>query len=222
MLAVSIPIPTMTRWFTKNETASAENPGKWRVVESWGVRLPIRLGHKFETSWGIQIYVLIFLIGVSGCVSSHHSPGTLVDLTYPFDEHTIYWPNNEPFHWEKSSWGHTHQGYWYASGVFSASEHGGTHLDAPIHFAEFGWSVDEIPLTHLTAEAVVLDIRSQANSNPDYMLRVEDIAQWERQHGAIPRDSIVFLLTGWGQYWPNPSRYLGSPTRLCPLSRECG
>lgn len=173
---------------------------------------PIRLGHKSDISKGPQICVLLFFMGISGCFSPHHSPGTLVDLTYPFDEHTIYWPNNAPFHWEKSSWGHTHQGYWYASGVFSASEHGGTHLDAPIHFAEFGWSVDEIPLTHLTAEGIVLDIRSQVGSNPDYSLQIEDIAQWERQHGAIPRDSIVFLLTGWGQYWPDPSRYLGSLT----------
>ena len=174
--------------------------------------LSIRSGHQPDIFCGPQICVLLFFIGVSGCFSPHHSPGTLVDLTYPFDEDTIYWPNNAPFHWEKSSWGHTHQGHWYASGVFSASEHGGTHLDAPIHFAEFGWTVDEIPLTHLTAEGIVLDIRSQAGSNPDYMLQVEDIAQWEKQHGAIPKDSIVFLLTGWGQYWPNASRYLGSRT----------
>jgi len=93
--------------------------------------LSIRLGHKSGISRRPQVCVLLFLLGVSGCFSPYHSSETLVDLTYPFDEHTIYWPNNAPFHWEKSSWGHTHQGYWYASGVFSASEHGGTHLDAP-------------------------------------------------------------------------------------------
>ena len=89
---------------------------------------------------------------------------------------------------------------------------GGPILDAPIHFAESGWSVDEIPLAHLTAKAIVLDIRSQTSSNPDYTLRVKDITQWEKQHGTIPDNSIVFLLTGWGQYWPDPVRYLGSPT----------
>jgi len=172
----------------------------------------IQISHHPILCWISFIGILMSLISIEGCQSTKHSTGTLVDLTYPFDEHTIYWPNNQPFHWEKSSWGHTHQGYWYASGVFSASEHGGTHLDAPLHFAEFGWSVDEIPLTHLTAEAIVLDIRSQASSNPDYTLRVEDIAQWEGQHGSIPRNSIVFLLTGWGQFWPDTSRYLGSLT----------
>lgn len=156
--------------------------------------------------------VLLILIGLSGCASPSPSPETLVDLTYSFDEHTIYWPNNAPFHWEPSSWGHTHQGYWYASGVFSASEHGGTHIDAPIHFAESGWSVDQIPVSHLTATAIVLDIRSHARSNPDYMLQVDDIAEWEKQYGSIPQHSMVFLLTGWGQYWPDPARYLGSST----------
>ena len=172
----------------------------------------IQWSHLHNHSLCHGIGVLLVLLGISGCLSPLPSPQTVIDLTYPFDEHTIYWPNNAPFHWEKTSWGHTHQGYWYASGMFSASEHGGTHLDAPIHFAESGWSVDEIPLTHLTATAIVLDIRSQTSSNPDYMLQVEDIAQWEKQHGSIPYNSIVFLLTGWGQYYPDPSRYLGSPT----------
>ncbi len=172
----------------------------------------IRFSHQSIVRWIAFISILTSLIAIEGCQSSNYSTGTLVDLTYPFDEHTIYWPNNEPFHWEQSSWGHTHQGYWYASGVFSASEHGGTHLDAPIHFAESGWSVDEIPLTHLTAEAIVLDIREQTSSNHDYTLRVEDITRWEMEHGAIPKHSIVLLLTGWGQYWPDASRYLGSPT----------
>ncbi len=159
-----------------------------------------------------SIGVFLIFLGLSGCVSHSSPPETFVDLSYSFDEHTIYWPNNAPFHWEQSSWGHTHQGYWYASGVFSASEHGGTHLDAPIHFAESGWSVDQIPVSHLTAKVIVLDIRSQASSNPDYMLQVDDIAEWEKQYGSIPQNSMVFLWTGWGQYWPDPARYLGSPT----------
>ena len=158
------------------------------------------------------IGTLLILFVASSCTLTHSLPETVVDLTYPFDERTIYWPNNAPFQWEQSSWGHTHQGYWYASGVFSASEHGGTHLDAPIHFAESGWSVDEIPLAHLTANAIVLDIRSKASANHDYMLQVEDIIQWENQHGPIPQNALVFLLTGWGQFWPDPIRYLGSST----------
>ena len=85
-------------------------------------------------------------------------------------------------------------------------------LTHPFIFLKSGWSVEEIPLSHLTAEAIVLDIRPQANSDSDYMLQVEDILKWENHYGVIPRHAIVFLLTGWGQYWPNASRYLGSHT----------
>ncbi len=162
--------------------------------------------------WRLSFSVWLFLFGLAGCLPSASPSITILDLTYPFDEQTIYWPNNESFHWEKSSWGHTHQGYWYASGVFSASEHGGTHLDAPIHFAEKGWSVDEIPLDQLRGPGIVLDIRPQARLNPDYMLQVEDITRWEEQYGPIPESAIVLVLTGWGQFWPDPSQYLGSST----------
>ncbi|MCA9499747.1 MAG: cyclase family protein [Nitrospira sp.] len=158
------------------------------------------------------IPVLLTILAVGGCTMSQPLTGTIVDLTYPFDEHTVYWPKNEPFHWEKTSWGPTQTGYWYASAVYSASEHGGTHLDAPIHFAESGWSVDEIPVDQLTGEAIVLDIRAQVGSNPDYTLQVDDIAQWEISHGPIPPKAIVLLYTGFGQYWPDKPRYLGSST----------
>jgi kynurenine formamidase len=40
--------------------------------------------------------------------------------------------------------GETEGGYFYASNDFEASEHGGTHLDAPIHFARGGWTSAEI------------------------------------------------------------------------------
>jgi kynurenine formamidase len=156
--------------------------------------------------------MLLAALALGGCAMNFPQTGTMVDLTYPFDEQTVYWPANEPFHWKKTSWGSTTQGFWYASGVFSASEHGGTHLDAPIHFAESGWSVDEIPVDQLAGEAIVLDVRSQAASNSDYTLQIEDIVQWESSHGPIPPKALVLLLTGYGQYWPEKSRYLGSPT----------
>jgi kynurenine formamidase len=159
---------------------------------------------------GVRVLFAAFAVG--GCAISSLSTGTLVDLTYSFNEHTIYWPTNEPFHWKKTKWGMTQQGYWYASGVYSASEHGGTHLDAPLHFAKSGWSVDEIPIDQLTGEGIVLDIRSQVSTNPDYMLQVKDVTEWETSHGPIPPKALVLLFTGYGQYWPEKSAYLGSST----------
>ncbi len=153
-----------------------------------------------------------------GCAVMPSPAQTIIDLTHPFNEHTVYWPGQQSFHWQETDWGPTPQGFWYASAMYSASEHGGTHLDAPIHFAESGWSVDEIPVEQLSGEAIVLDVRTQVSTNPDYTLQVRDIEEWELAHGLIPPHSLVMLFTGFGQYWPERSRYLGSATPEDPLS----
>jgi kynurenine formamidase len=140
----------------------------------------------------------------------------LVDMTYALDEQTVFWPTNRPFTWEKASWGRTANGYWYASGDFSMSEHGGTHIDAPLHFGEGRLAVDEIPLQKLIAPAAVIDVRSSVTDNGDYRLTREDLEQWESQHGPIPPGAVVLMLTGWAQRWPDRARYLGSATPSDP------
>ena len=137
----------------------------------------------------------------------------LVDLTYPFDAETIYWPTAPSgFELERLSYGPTAAGFFYAANRFSAPEHGGTHLDAPIHFAEGRQTVDELPLERLMAAAVVLDVSEQAAADPDYRLAPEDVAAFEAAHGAIPEGSIVLLRTGWGERWGDRLRYLGDDT----------
>lgn len=140
----------------------------------------------------------------------------LIDLTYALDEETIFWPTNTPFTWEKAAWGRTANGYWYASGDFSMSEHGGTHIDAPLHFAEGRLAVDEIPLQKLIAPAVVVDVRASVTENRDYRLSRQDLDRWESRHGLIQEGAVVLMLTGWGQGWPDRSRYLGSATPSDP------
>src|SRR5690606_144050 len=73
----------------------------------------------------------------------------LVDLTWSFDEETIYWPNAAGFRHRKDVWAQTEGGDWYAAGGFSTDEHGGTHLDSPIHFAEGRRTLDAIPIAQL-------------------------------------------------------------------------
>jgi len=146
----------------------------------------------------------------SGCVSV--PPATILDLTHPFDEQTIYWPQNKRFQWEKTDWGVTPGGYWYSAAMFSAAEHGGTHLDAPIHFGQGRQTVDQIPVGRLTGPAVVLDLREPCRANPDYELTVDDLRAWETVHGRMPEGAIVLMLTGWGSRWPDAKRYLGTET----------
>jgi kynurenine formamidase len=137
----------------------------------------------------------------------------IVDLTYAFDERTIYWPTSTPFALHRVAEGRTAQGYWYAANDFSTAEHGGTHLDAPIHFDENGWTTDQVPLDRLVGPAIVVDIRGRALRDPDAELTVADLEAWERDHGRIPAGAIVLLYSGWGARWPDAERYLGSSVR---------
>ena len=136
----------------------------------------------------------------------------IVDLTHAFDSTTVYWPTANSFHQTVVAYGSTPAGYWYASNDFSASEHGGTHLDAPIHFAEDGWTSAEIPVSRFIGPAVVVDVSSACSQNPDYRLRVADLEAWEERNGKIPDGAIVLMRSGWGERWPDRNLYFGSET----------
>src|SRR5437667_11013063 len=110
---------------------------------------------------------------------------TWVDLTYAFDSTTIYWPTAKPFRLEVVSAQRTPAGYYYAANNFAAAEHGGTHLDAPVHFAQGKLSTDQIPLTRLAGPAVVIDVSSEAEADRDFRVAPADLEAWERGHTPI-------------------------------------
>ncbi len=134
----------------------------------------------------------------------------VIDLTYSFDEHTIYWPTVKPFQLEVVSAEKTEAGYWYASNNICLSEHGGTHMDAPIHFAEGKRAADEVPVQQLIGPAVVVDVSTQAQKDADYRLTVADLEAWEKKNGRIPKGAFVLMLSGWGSRWPDKKQYLGT------------
>lgn len=141
--------------------------------------------------------------------------GRSVDLTHPFDEQTIYWPTEKGFVFEPGNNGVTPKGYYYAANRFRAAEHGGTHLDAPIHFAEGEPTADAVPLDRLVGEAVVVDVSAACEQDPDYLIGVGDLHAWEERHARQLVDVILLLKTGWAQRWPDRQRYLGTE-RLGP------
>lgn len=135
---------------------------------------------------------------------------TWVDLTYPFDSTTIYWPTAKPFTLEVVSAQRTAAGYYYAANNIAAAEHGGTHLDSPIHFAEGRQTTDQIPLERLVGPAVVVDVSREAASDPDYRVAPRDFTAFEGRHGPIPTSVIVLIRAGWGSRWSDRARYLGT------------
>jgi kynurenine formamidase len=136
--------------------------------------------------------------------------GTWVDLSHDFSSETIYWPTAKPFTLEVVSAQTTPAGFYYAANNFSAAEHGGTHLDAPIHFAEGRHTADQVPLDRLVGPAVVVDVAARSDSDANFLVDVAALEEWERSHGRIPDGTIVLVRTGWSSRWPDKARYLGT------------
>ncbi len=135
------------------------------------------------------------------------SGGEWIDLTHSFSEETIYWPTAAPFSLDTVAFGMTEAGFFYAAFDFASAEHGGTHLDAPVHFAEGRQASDEIPLDHLIGPAAVVGAETD---DPDHEIGVAELQAWEERNGEIPDGSIVLLRTGWGVRWPDRGAYLGT------------
>jgi kynurenine formamidase len=137
-------------------------------------------------------------------------PDKVIDLSYSFGPETIYWPTAEPFRLQRVAYGRTPAGYFYFANNISTAEHGGTHMDAPLHFSEGKLTTERVPLTNCIGPAAVIDVRRQAAADPDYRVTVEDVAAYETRHGRIPAGAIVIMHSGWGRFWPDKMRYLGT------------
>jgi len=140
--------------------------------------------------------------------------GDVIDLSHDFSNETIYWVTAEEFDLEKVWNGPTDAGFYYSANNFSGAEHGGTHIDAPIHFAEGHQSVNEIPLEKLIGSAIKVDVSEKALKDRDYLISVEDLKNWEAsQNMKIPDGSIVLLETGYSKFYPDKKSYLGTDER---------
>ena len=163
-----------------------------------------------------HLCLLLFLV-FAAPVMAQRTPvfpaGRVVDLSHPFDASTVYWPTAESFKLDTDFEGVTDKGYFYSAYRYSAAEHGGTHLDAPVHFAKGRHTVDEIPLEQLMGSGIVIDVAAKCASNPDYQVSVADFQNWERRNGRITPGTIVFLHTGFGKHYPNRKLYLGTDER---------
>lgn len=158
---------------------------------------------------------LIFLLVIS-CTRLPREPfsgGQWIDLSHAYDQNTPYWPTAEGFRFDTVFAGITEGGYYYSAFQFSSAEHGGTHIDAPVHFAEGMQTVDEIPLDRLTGSAIMIDVSDSVSNYIDYQIKQSDFINWEKENGKIPDQSIILLNTGFSQFWPDKNKYLGTSER---------
>ena len=157
--------------------------------------------------------VLLILFACIIVSAQQSKPSRIVDLTYAFDSQSIYWPTAETFKLETDFEGTTDKGYYYSAYRYSAAEHGGTHLDAPVHFAKGHNTVDQIPLEQLIGAGLVVDVTAQCATNADYLVSIADLQNWEKRNGRIPVGAIVLLRTGFGKFYPDKVKYLGTDER---------
>jgi kynurenine formamidase len=167
----------------------------------------------------VRILLLVPMLALAAC--SRAAPaappafpsGPIVDLSHAYGEDTVFWPTAERFKLQVVAEGDTPGGYYYAANNFTTAEHGGTHLDAPVHFARGRHAADEVPLDRLVGPAVVVDVTQACEQNADYLVKVADLEAFERARGRIPDGAILLIRTGFSQRWPDAARYLGTAER---------
>ncbi len=161
--------------------------------------------------YGFSLIILFLLVITVSIYAQQIKKEKILDMTFPFDNNAINWPAALPFTLEKLSWGKTEGGWWYASNNYKSCEHVGTHADAPIHFAEEGRTIDQVPLWEWIGPAVKIDVVKKCTKNRDYLLTVDDVKEWEKKHGRIPDKSWVIMYTGIDtKYYPDKKQVLGT------------
>src|SRR3989442_7705575 len=128
----------------------------------------------------------------------------VVDLTQPLSERTpvIQLPppfaNTRPFSRQEVSRYDERGPAWYWNDI-SVGEHAGTHFDAPIHWitGRDGLDVASVPPRQLVGPAAVVDKSAECARNPDFLLEVEHLEEWQRQHGRLPEGGWLLFRTGW-------------------------
>lgn len=131
--------------------------------------------------------------------------GRIIDLTHTISESSpVFFPTMK-FRAELDKM-ETERGIY--SRTFCASEHLGTHVDAPDHFGgPKQAAVDQLSLRQLIVPAIVVDVTGHVKSFPDYQLAVADLDAWEARYGTIPPGSMVIARTGWGTRWEQGEPY---------------
>ncbi|WP_105102357.1 cyclase family protein [Microbulbifer pacificus] len=154
-----------------------------------------------------------FCLLCSAATAGEFPQGQWIDLSHDFADDTLYWPTSDKFAKTTVFAGETDKGYYYSAYNLAGAEHGGTHVDAPVHFGRGRQSVDKIPLQQLIGAGVVIRVADRIGKDRNYLVSTADIERWEKQHGTIEKGSIVLFDTGSAQFWPDPVKYLGTSER---------
>lgn len=128
----------------------------------------------------------------------------IIDLTMPLSERTPVlqlpppFANTQGFSLQEISHYDERGPAWYWNNI-TMGEHVGTHFDAPTHWitGKDGRDVSQVPPEHLVGPAAVIDKSAECAENPDFVLEIEDLEAWQREHGPLPSGGWLLYRTGW-------------------------
>jgi kynurenine formamidase len=166
-----------------------------------------------------MVIAALYLFTSAGCAVDRQHSGVvweqsrIVDLTHSFGSDTVVWPTEQDFKLVVQHAEDTPGGYYYASNRVEMPEHGGTHIDAPIHFSKGKQTLDQIPIDRMVGAGIRIDVTEQCGRDRDYRVTISDFERWEAEHGQIQNGAIVLLDTGYARFWPERKQYLGTDLR---------
>lgn len=149
---------------------------------------------------GSAAVFFLFLLGIyaNGQTNSNTvSTENVVDLTHTLDENFPFIPiPGITFPFKKTPIA-TIDKLGVAAFRWEIHEHIGTQIDAPSHFFADGLSLEQMPVRNFIAPLAVIDISERAKTDADTAVTVEDIKNWEKKYGRLPKGVAVFMYSGW-------------------------
>jgi kynurenine formamidase len=141
----------------------------------------------------------------------------IIDLTAPLSERTPIlqlpppFANTQGFSLQEISRYDERGPAWYWNNI-ATGEHVGTHFDAPVHWitGRDGRDVSQVPPAHLIGPAVVIDKSAECADNPDFLLEVAHVEEWQRQHGSLPEGGWLLYRTGWDRRAHDQAAFLNA------------
>jgi kynurenine formamidase len=147
---------------------------------------------------------LLAACGASAGTTRAAGAWRVVDLTHTLGPDMPVWPGGTPLQLDNKA---TLEKNGFYGNDLRLGEHGGTHVDAPIHFSAAGAPVEKLPVAWLVQQAAVIDLTARVAANPDALLELADVKAWEGRHGKLGAGWCVLARTGWSERWPDQTLY---------------
>jgi len=146
----------------------------------------------------LSLLLILHTLNANGQTNSNTvSTENVVDLTHTLTEDFPYIPiPSITFPFKKTPIA-TIEKMGVAANRWEIHEHIGTQIDAPSHFFADGLSLEQMPVRNFIAPLAVIDVSQRARTDADTTVTIEDIKNWEKKYGRLPKGSAVFMYSGW-------------------------